>query len=395
MILKTVAHRCSTQFVLKSSARLKRSLKYHSTSELIMRAGLATMSNQSPIREGILLGMGNPLLDMTVVRGGVDLLVKYKLDANNAVLASPQQLAIFKEIVDKYSPTYIAGGATQNSVRVAQWLLGKHWATTFLGSAADDMYKHILEDSAHGVGVNVQYQIYPGEHTGVCAAIITGENRSLITELGAASKFCPSFLHKPDIWALVEAAQFYYVGGFLLTVSPEAVLEVSKHSSLQNKVCSSNLHAPFLCKHFADPKLGLLQYIDLLFGNGDEAREFAKEAGLGRSREVMDDVKEIALKTAALPKANPSRPRIVIFTQGGKKPIVLATQGEVREFPVTALDPADIKDTNGCGDAFVGGFLAQLVQGKSLDDCLRCGAYASKVVIQHYGCTFPPHPDFV
>ena len=236
-------------------------------------------------------------------------------------------------------------------------------------------------------------QIYPGDHTGVCAAIITGEDRSLITELGAASKFCEKFLHQPEVWKLVEEAQFYYLGGFLLSVSPEAVLEVAKHSSEHGKVCSSNLHAPFLCKIFADPNLGLMQYIDILFGNGDEAKEFAKEAGLVGNGETPD-VKEIALRVAALPKANPSRPRVVVFTQGGKDPIVVATEGKVREMPVNPVRHEDIKDTNGCGDAFVGGFLSQLVQGKSLDDCLRCGAYASRVVIQHYGCTFPPHPDF-
>ncbi|KAK3790336.1 hypothetical protein RRG08_062569 [Elysia crispata] len=358
------------------------------------RIKYSTMSNQPLVRENILLGMGNPLLDMTVLKGGTDLLAKYGLEKNNAVLATPQQLSIFKEIVDKYNPTYIAGGATQNTIRVAQWLLHSHWATTFLGGVGDDMFKKILEEAANGVGVNVHYQVYPGDHTGVCAAIITGEDRSLITELGAASKFCVTFLHQPEVWKLVEEAQFYYLGGFLLTVSPEAVLEVAKHSSEHNKVCSSNLHAPFLCKLFADPNLELMQYIDILFGNGEEAREFTKEAGLGNQGETMHNVKEIALRVASLPKANTSRPRIVVFTQGGKEPIVIATQGEVREMAVTRLNPEDIKDTNGCGDAFVGGFLSQLVQGKSLDDCLRCGAYASKVVIQHFGCTFPLHPDF-
>ena len=61
--------------------------------------------------------------------------------------------------MEKYKPTYIAGGATQNSIRVAQWLLHTHWATTFLGGVADDMFGHILEDSANGVGVNVHYQV--------------------------------------------------------------------------------------------------------------------------------------------------------------------------------------------------------------------------------------------
>ena len=46
------------------------------------------------------------------------------------------------------------------------------------------------------------------------------------------------------------------------------------------------------------------------------------------------------------------------------------------------------------GDAFVGGFLSQLVQEKPIEDCVRAGCYASNVIIQRSGCTFPEKPDF-
>ena len=46
------------------------------------------------------------------------------------------------------------------------------------------------------------------------------------------------------------------------------------------------------------------------------------------------------------------------------------------------------------GDAFVGGFLSQLVHGKAIEECVRAGCYASNVVIQRSGCTYPEKPDF-
>lgn len=46
------------------------------------------------------------------------------------------------------------------------------------------------------------------------------------------------------------------------------------------------------------------------------------------------------------------------------------------------------------GDAFVGGFLSQLVLGKEVAECVRAGNYAASVIIQRSGCTFPPKPEF-
>lgn len=40
------------------------------------------------------------------------------------------------------------------------------------------------------------------------------------------------------------------------------------------------------------------------------------------------------------------------------------------------------------------GFLSELVQDKSLEQCIRAGHYAANVIIRHSGCTFPEKPDF-
>uniref|UniRef100_A0A0D3AHL0 cytokinin riboside 5'-monophosphate phosphoribohydrolase n=1 Tax=Brassica oleracea var. oleracea TaxID=109376 RepID=A0A0D3AHL0_BRAOL len=44
-------------------------------------------------------------------------------------------------------------------------------------------------------------------------------------------------------------------------------------------------------------------------------------------------------------------------------------------------------DTNGAGDAFVGGFMLQLVKEISIEECMKAGCYASIVVILRSGCT--------
>ena len=68
------------------------------------------------------MGMGNPLLDISATVGQ-DLLDKYDVKLDSAILAEEKHQPLYKELVDGYDVKYIAGGATQNSIRVAQWML--------------------------------------------------------------------------------------------------------------------------------------------------------------------------------------------------------------------------------------------------------------------------------
>ena len=66
---------------------------------------------------------------------------------------------------------------------------------------------------------------------------------------------------------------------------------------------------------------------------------------------------------------------------------------QVHRFPVIPVPKEKLVDTNGAGDAFVGGFLSQLVAGKDLAEGVRAGNFAANVVIQQNGATYPEKPD--
>lgn len=168
-----------------------------------------------------------------------------------------------------------------------------------------------------------------------------------------------------------------------MTVSPPSIQKIAEHAAEKNKLFSMNLSAPFISQFFKEPLMNSSPYWDILFGNESEALTFSKEQNFG-----TEDISEIALKISALPKVNTKRDRIVVITQGSL-PTLVAYQGKVTEYPVLAIDSEKIVDTNGAGDAFTGGYLSQLVQGKSIEDCVKGGQYAASIVIQHSGCTFP------
>lgn len=333
---------------------------------------------------------GNPLLDL-MATVNEDFLKKYDLEANNAILAEDKHKAMFEDMEANFDVEYIPGGATQNAIRVAQWLLpGSPNATTFTGCIAKDKFGRILEEKTRAVGVNTIYQYHESEPTGTSAVLVTdnGKNRSLVAYLAAANCFSKDHIDKEENWSLAEKASYYYLAGFPLTVSPPSMLKLAEHASKNNKTFSMNLSAPFLCEFFKDPMMELFPFIDILFGNESEAEKFAEVQEFGTK-----DIKEIAQKAADLPKKNEKRKRMVIFTQGAD-PTIIAFDGEVKEYPVIAVSQEDLVDTNGAGDAFVGGFLAQLIQDKEVAECVRCANYAANLIIQRSGCSLPDKPDF-
>lgn len=149
-----------------------------------------------------------------------------------------------------------------------------------------------------------------------------------------------------------------------------------------------NLSAPFVCEYFGERLSACLPFCDFVFGNESEAQAYGKTKGYGA------DIRTIALKTAAQPKASGTRARIVVFTQGCD-PTIVAHEGIISEFPVDPLPKELLVDTNGAGDAFVGGFLAQLAKGKSIGECVQAGHYAARIIIQRSGCSFPKVCDYV
>ena len=86
---------------------------------------------------GSILCMGNPLLDISAV---VDqkFLDKWDLKMNNAILAEEKHIPLYQEMIENFKVEYVAGGATQNSARVAQWMLQAPGAVTYMGSIGKD-----------------------------------------------------------------------------------------------------------------------------------------------------------------------------------------------------------------------------------------------------------------
>lgn len=227
------------------------------------------------LSEGILFGLGNPLLDITA-NVDDDFLTKYGLLANNAILAEEKHKTLCPEMIEKYNVEYTAGGSVQNSMRVAQWFFnGVKNRATFMGAVGNDEFGTMMQNKAREDGVNVVYMIDPVVPTGTCACLLSGQSRSLCAYLGASQTFKVDHILSNNEWVL--KANVFYASGFHLVVSPESILHLAKHAhSNEGKVFCMNLSAPYISQFYSDRLFDIFPYIDILFGNENEAAAFAK-----------------------------------------------------------------------------------------------------------------------
>ena len=348
----------------------------------------------------MILGVENPLLDITV-NVNESFLTKYKLEANAAILAGPEHLPLLEEIKSFPDAFYSAGGATQNAMRTAQWMLGGNKVpskVTYMGCVGDDDNMHKMKESVEKKsGVKAVYQIDPSHPTGTCGVLVSGHGkyRSLVANLGAANHFKKSHLvaHKSDV---LDHASLIYSSGFFITAAADSLDYLCEYisSSSKNPIFAFNLAAPFICEvePFRVVLMRTITHVDYLFGNDAEGKALAKALGW---TDIAENVPEIAKRLANLDKKDNGRKRTVILTQGAE-PTAVAIQGksEVDLFPIIAVQEHEIIDSNGCGDAYAGAFVAGLLLGKPIQKCCEAGAYAGNVIIKRSGVTLPESSHF-
>merc|ERR1712091_223186 len=163
----------------------------------------------------------------------MDVLEKYGVKSGDIILAEDRHATLYDELVAQYAPEYIAGGATQNSIRVCAWMLKA------AGSAG---------------GVEVAYQVDAEAPTGVCGVLVDPTNeRTLVTRLDAANNFTKDHLETAAVQQLLVASKVVYSAGFFLTSGgPDCTALLGKHCADFGKRFCLNISAPFIAQFFGE-----------------------------------------------------------------------------------------------------------------------------------------------
>lgn len=344
-----------------------------------------------PVFTPIYLGIGNPLLDITVP-STPEYLAKFKLTSGSAIIADDSHIPIYADCVSNPEVRYSAGGASMNTARAVQWMLkDKPDSTAFIGCTGMDPTSETLIKAVKGAGVHPLLMRTDKAEAGKCAVLVTDSERTLVTHLGAAELYSKKdhMDVSQEVQHAMDSAKVIYSEGFFTTVSSEALIALGEKAAKDGKTFMFNISAQFLVNFFWDKMMSIIRYVDFIFCNETEAQTVAQKLGW-----PVDDLKDIAKRMANLEKVNTKKPRTVVITHGSEETVVCSQDGEAKTFAPIKCPKEKIADTNGCGDSFVGGFISQYLQDAPIETCVAAGHYCAWKCLQEAGCTYVGEPEF-
>ncbi|MFZ4382113.1 MAG: adenosine kinase [Sandarakinorhabdus sp.] len=288
------------------------------------------------------------LIDRGIPHGSMRLIDAAEAEALYAAMAPGRQ---------------ISGGSAANTVAGAA---GLGVRTAFVGRVADDQLGEFFTHDIRAAGVH--FATAPatgGRPTGRCLIVVTPDGeRTMNTYLGACQE-----LDAADLDAeLVAASGILYLEGYLWDpAAPRAAMQAAIRQAREagNKVAFTLSDVFCVTGHRGDFRDLLSSHVDIMFGNENEVKSLYQTDDLDAA------MAELAKHAC-----------ITVVTRSEKGAVVV---GGGHRYEVAGEKVAQVVDTTGAGDLFAGGFLAGLVQGRSLPDCARMGCISAAEVISHFG----------
>jgi 2-dehydro-3-deoxygluconokinase len=270
-------------------------------------------------------------------------------------------------------------GGAESNVAIGLARLGVE--CTWVSRVGDDALGVFLTREIRAEGVRVVAPRDPGAPTGLMIKELRGGRPSRVRYYrrgSAASRLAPADVDEPAVAAAIAGATVLHLTGITAALGPAPLAAVERAVDVARSAGTLvsfdvNHRATLWSDDEAAPVLGrLAAAADLVFAGPEEAALV-----LGRTPPATVSFEEGEALARGLVARGPATAVVKLGALGA-----LAVSGgidtvEVHRAPartVTVVDPV------GAGDAFVAGYLAELVANRTVPDCLGTGNAAGAAV---------------
>jgi sugar/nucleoside kinase (ribokinase family) len=234
-----------------------------------------------------------------------------------------------------------------------------------MGKVRDDTLGRFFTHDIAAAGV--EYRIAPhseGPSTGCCFIMVTPDaEKTMCTNLGIGALLAPDEVDA----AAIAAAQILYVEGYMYGDRPtnptvERAIALARETGTE---VALSLSDPYWVELHGDELASLLDHVDLLFANEQEACGIVGDPDLDRAL------------------ASLARRCSTVAVTRGEHGSVVACGSQVVSVPAAPVDR--VVDTTGAGDSYAAGFLYGFINGLGPRRSALLGGLAAAEVVGHLG----------
>jgi ribokinase len=257
--------------------------------------------------------------------------------------------------------TVTGGGQAANT---ATWLAHAGAAVTLVAAVGDDAAGRERVAELVGYGVRCAVRVHAGVATGSIVVLVTADERTMLTDRGAAVLLDPAGV-TAAVRDAPDAVHLHLSGYALLDAQSRpgglAALAAARDRGLTTSVDAASAAPLRRAEGFPEWVRGT----DVLLCNADEAVVLA---GPGSAEEQAAALTGVA--------------RTVVVKRGADGAVWAGADGVVRS---VAGRRVPVKDPTGAGDAFAAGLLRAWCSGAGPDEALRAGTALGAAAVGRIG----------
>lgn len=309
------------------------------------------------------LGVGNAIVDVLAHASDefiADQHDKYGMQKGAMTLIDTERA---EQLYGDIGPaTEMSGGSAANTIALIAGLKG---SAAFIGKVANDQLGDVFAHDLKAMSVHFSTpRLENDDPTGRCFILVTPDaQRTMNTYLGAAAIFKESDVERD----VVAQAKVSYMEGYLFDKEPAkaAFRKVSEIARQNGRQVALSLSDPFCVeRHRKDFQDLVEHHVDIVFANEQEVMALYETD--------FESAKEIIRGKCDL----------VALTRGPKGSVILTKDQTITIEPV---EPTELKDTTGAGDAYAAGFLYGYTNDYSLKACGDLGTALATEIISQMG----------
>ncbi len=278
-------------------------------------------------------------------------------------LYTPQEMKLLIDALPERQPAMMSGGAATNSLILFSQLGGKVAMMTSLG---DDDIGECFVRECQNYGIDV-YQSKSHMPTGQCLSLITPNDRTMRTCLGAATSYNLDDLNldlvRNSSSVLLEG--FFLSGGEEMFKGMNLIIDVAKLNNTKVVFTVSDVGVIKNNRLWIEE---LVSRADVVFANEKEACELAKTNNVDKAAELLkNELQEF------------------VITLGENGSYIVADK-QIKYIPPVRCEP--VVDLTGAGDTFAGAYLFGRSKNLEMEVAASFASKTASYLIQQKGAHF-------